>query len=85
MEEWGNDGYYEREREQKKLEQRNDNRISIGDIIKLKIEGCGSLGDSFGHYERVVVFVKGAKPQTGEIVQVKVTYVKENCAFAEQC
>ena len=85
MEEWNDNGYHEREREQRGREQRNDNKVEVGEIIKLKIENVGSLGDSFGHYQRIVVFVKNAKPQPGEIVQVKITYVKENCAFAEPC
>jgi len=64
----------------------NDDKIKVGDVIKLKLEGVGAKGDVFGRYKRIVVFVKGKNKMTdGEIIQAKVTLIKENCAFAEPC
>jgi predicted RNA-binding protein with TRAM domain len=61
-------------------------KVSVGDIVKIKLEGVGSRGDMFGSYQRLIVFVKGAaKIMPGEVVQVKIIQVKENCAFSELC
>ena len=61
----------------------NFNKVQIGDIVQLKIEGVGAKGDVFGRYKQIVIFVKGVDKVTpGQLIDVKITYVKQNCAFA---
>ena len=67
-------------------QEKNEDKVKAGDVIKLKLENVGAKGDWFGRYKRIVVFVKNLKTANpGEMVQVRITYVKENCAFSEPC
>jgi len=52
--------------------------VKKGRIYRIHITDISKQGDGVGKVEKFTVFVKGAKP--GEIVNVKITEVKKNCA-----
>jgi len=55
--------------------------VKRGDIIELYIKDVSKKGDGVGKIEDFAVFVPGAVE--GEVVKVKITEVKKNCAVGK--
>ena len=56
----------------------------VGEKVKIIVEGKGQKGDWFGHYQSMVVFVKGESPiplAENEEVTVEISAITVNCAF----
>jgi len=56
--------------------------LNEGEIHHVRIEDTGKQGDGIARVHGLVVFVPGAKP--GDELDVKITKVGRNCAFAEK-
>ena len=56
--------------------------VKEGQTIKVKIVDVGKQGDGMARVEGLIIFVKGGK--VGEELDVKVTRVTKNAAFAER-
>lgn len=58
--------------------------LEEGRILKdVRIAGRGAKGDPFVKYKGVIIFIRGAAPNVGERVDLKITAVRSNCAFGE--
>ncbi|HSV41828.1 MAG TPA: TRAM domain-containing protein [Methanomassiliicoccales archaeon] len=56
--------------------------VREGDVRMVKIVDQGKQGDGIARVEGLIIFVKGAK--IGEELNVKVTKIIKNSAFAEK-
>ena len=58
-----------------------EHNLNINDLILLTIKRLGINGEGIGYYKRLAVFVNEAIP--GEVVEVKITDIKEKYAYGE--
>lgn len=58
-----------------------ENVLKVNDIVLITIKRIGINGEGIGYYKRLAVFVE--EVLVGEEVEVKITEVKENYAYAE--
>jgi predicted RNA-binding protein with TRAM domain len=56
--------------------------VQEGQTMKVKIVDVGKQGDGIARVDGLIIFVKGAK--VGEEIDVKVSRVSKNAAFAER-
>jgi predicted RNA-binding protein with TRAM domain len=56
--------------------------VREGEIYRVSIKDMGKQGDGIARVEGMVVFVRGAK--VGEELEVRITKVSGNSAFAEK-
>lgn len=59
-------------------------QLKVGDTIRIKVIGLGKKGDFFGKQDGLVVFIKAkeAKIPVETLVTVKITEVRDTCAFS---
>lgn len=58
-----------------------EKNLKINDLILITIKRLGINGEGIGYYKKLAVFVEGAIP--GEVVEVKITEVKDTYAYGE--